>query len=257
MEELKTGIYRITCLENGRVYIGQAKNILSRWTEHKSKLNGNYHINNHLQNAWNKYGSDKFIFEVLEFCKYDELNEKEIKYILEAKNNGKIFNKTNGGDGCKGYTHTKEYKESMCGENNPMYKKVVSNETRQKISNALYGRKYSKERCENISKGRKGIVFTEEHIKNMSISRIGTKQSQETINKRIEHFKNGKHPNSVKVVQITLDGEFIKIHNSIRDAKRETGACNINKVCSGERKSACGFKWMYYNDYIKKYGEII
>lgn len=251
MEELKTGIYKITCLENGRVYIGQAKNILSRWTEHKTKLNGNYHINKHLQSAWNKYGSDKFIFEVLEFCDYEELNEKEISYILEAKTFGKIFNKTDGGDGCKGYKHTEEYKESMRGENNPMYNKLVTKETREKISDALFGRKYSEERCSNISKGRRGMKFTEEHVENIRIAKTGIKQSEETINKRIEHFKDGKHPNSIKVVQLTLNGEFIKIHNSIRDANRETNALNINKACTGERKSACGFKWMYYDDYIK------
>lgn len=251
MEELKSGIYKITCLENGRVYIGQAKNILSRWTEHRSKLNGNYHINKHMQSAWNKYGESNFIFEVLELCENDKLNEKEINYILEAKKFGKIFNKTNGGDGCKGYKHTKEYIKSMCGENNPMYNKPVPQETRDKISNALYGRKYSKERCENISKGKIGVKFTEEHIKNMSLSKIGRKQSQETINKRVEHFKDGKHSNSIKVVQLTMNDEFIKIHNSINDAKRETGTLNITKVCKGDRKSANGFKWIYYSDYIK------
>ena len=251
MEELKSGIYKITCLKNGRVYIGQAKNIQSRWTEHKTRLDGNYHINKHLQSAWNKYGKENFKFEIIELCNYEELNEKEISYIAIAKNNGKIFNKTNGGEGCKGYKHTEEFKKSRQKEGNPMYNKEVSIETRVKISNALSGKKYSEERRNNISKGRTGIKFSKEHIENIRKCKTGVKQSKETIQKRIEHFKDGKHPNSKKVVQLTLEKEFIKIHNSIRDANRETGALNINKACNGERNSAGGYKWMYYEDYIK------
>ena len=75
---------------NNKSYIGQSINIENRWTHHKSELNNNRHINDYLQNAWNKYGEDNFSFIVIEECKESELNEKEIYYInkYNSMNNG-------------------------------------------------------------------------------------------------------------------------------------------------------------------------
>jgi group I intron endonuclease len=60
------GIYQITCTANGKKYIGSSLSIERRFTHHKTQLKYNKHINNHLQNAWNKYGKDSFVFEILE-----------------------------------------------------------------------------------------------------------------------------------------------------------------------------------------------
>jgi hypothetical protein len=56
------------------------------------------------------------------------------------------------------------------------------------------------------------------------------------------------------VIQLGLNGEFIKEWKSFREAIYiyNTG---ISMVCKGKRKSACGFKWMYkedYDQYIKQ-----
>ena len=98
-----SGIYMIKNMINGKVYIGQAVNIERRWNEHISELNGNRHINTHLQRAWNKYGADNFIFNIVEECPKDELNDREIYYIAKYKaHNMKYgYNKTYGGDGLK------------------------------------------------------------------------------------------------------------------------------------------------------------
>lgn len=75
------GIYIITSLVNRKVYIGQSTNIELRWLSHKEALSGNKHQNRHLQNSWNKYGEENFIFSVLEECSEDKLTEREQYWI--------------------------------------------------------------------------------------------------------------------------------------------------------------------------------
>ena len=62
-----------------------------------------------------------------------------------------------------------------------------------------------------------------------------------------------------KVVQLSLDGKFIRLFDSRTDAERKTGICStsISQVCKGVYKQTNGYKWMNYEDYIEKYGEII
>lgn len=63
---IRSGVYAIRCLENGKVYIGSAVNFRSRWRVHRCHLSKGTHHSQHLQFAWNKYGADRFIFEILE-----------------------------------------------------------------------------------------------------------------------------------------------------------------------------------------------
>lgn len=60
------GVYCITCSGNGKSYIGSSYNIHKRWTEHIRDLKYNRHHSIKLQNAWNKYGSDKFSLSIIE-----------------------------------------------------------------------------------------------------------------------------------------------------------------------------------------------
>ena len=52
------GVYKIVNTVNGKIYIGSSKNIDRRWNEHIRVLELNAHNNQHLQNAWNKYGKN-------------------------------------------------------------------------------------------------------------------------------------------------------------------------------------------------------
>lgn len=73
------GIYGIRCLANGRVYVGQSQNMESRWSGHRRELRQGTHYNDHLQNAWNKYGADNFAFFICEeVSKEKRLTKREI-----------------------------------------------------------------------------------------------------------------------------------------------------------------------------------
>ena len=72
-----SGIYKITCTANGHYYYGSAKSISNRWYGHKRVLIRNMHANPKLQNNWNKYGEQSFIFEVDMECPIDKLFQIE------------------------------------------------------------------------------------------------------------------------------------------------------------------------------------
>jgi group I intron endonuclease len=90
------GIYKITNLINGKVYIGKSEvSIEERW---KAESAG--YTNDHFANAIKKYGVENFKFEVL-IETQENLNELETQFIREFRSHDQQFgyNKTFGGDG--------------------------------------------------------------------------------------------------------------------------------------------------------------
>ena len=65
-------IYKIQNTINLKLYIGSSSNIKSRFYNHKLELNKNKHHCSHLQNAYNKYGKENFIFVKLLECNEEE-----------------------------------------------------------------------------------------------------------------------------------------------------------------------------------------
>ena len=127
------GIYKITNTVNGKVYIGQAQDIEERWKQHNREFLKEDSV---IYLAMRKYGIENFSFEVLEECKKEELNEKEIYYIekfnsyIHAENsNG--YNMTIGGGGIRGHKHTEETKRKM---------RETRKGTNKRESNPMYGR---------------------------------------------------------------------------------------------------------------------
>lgn len=77
-KEIKSGIYKITNINNKKVYVGQAVNIAERWKQHiKRALGAETRTQNKLYPAMEKEGIWNFSFEVLEICSKDKLNERE------------------------------------------------------------------------------------------------------------------------------------------------------------------------------------
>ena len=85
VERFKSGIYKITNITNGKFYIGSSVNIYNRKHTHITHLNKNIHHNQHLQNSYNKYGKDEFLFEVVEYCNKEKLFKREQYFINNLK----------------------------------------------------------------------------------------------------------------------------------------------------------------------------
>ena len=135
------GIYWIRNTVNDKKYIGLAVNIEKRWCIHKATLRGEYHDNDYLQKAWNKYGEESFEFKIIKQCERDEkeLKSKEIYYIKKHKTfrgDGGGYNLNRGGDGNLGWIANEEQRRA-----NSESKKGIpcSEEQKRKISLKLNG----------------------------------------------------------------------------------------------------------------------
>mgnify|MGYP003653975226 CR=1 FL=1 len=150
------GIYKITNKQNKKFYIGSSVNIETRWYAHKSYLRRNIHSNSHLQNAWNKYGEDNFIFSILIETEKESLLDKEQEFIDETKCCDKNigYNKALiAGSPMKDRKHSPEAIEKI---RKASASKTNSAETRKKISLSNKGRKCSAETRKKMSEAKKG-----------------------------------------------------------------------------------------------------
>lgn len=129
----KSGIYQIRNKINNKRYIGQSYYLNKRKNDHFSALRRKQHDNLYLQNSFNKYGEDAFVFEILEYCDKTKLNTLERYYIKKFKTNQRRFgyNQTDGGDNPPLLTGEKnshyrhdvhKYEDDICIQ----YKKGVS-----------------------------------------------------------------------------------------------------------------------------------
>lgn len=94
------GIYSITNIVTGDMYIGQTKvSFESRWREHIGSLKRGTHDNNYLQRSWVKYGEEGFKFEAIHLCdELDILDDLEIYYIKKYDTYMNGYNLTPGGN---------------------------------------------------------------------------------------------------------------------------------------------------------------
>lgn len=91
MTLLPSGIYKITNLKNGKVYIGQSQNIYYRRKQHFTALRAHRHENTQMQKDWNN-DSHGFRWDVVEYCSIDKLNEREEYWIKQYDSVNKGYN---------------------------------------------------------------------------------------------------------------------------------------------------------------------
>ena len=267
-------IYRILNIVNQKIYVGSAICFITRRYKHLHELRHNKHSNSKLQRAYNKYGEENFIFEILEKVenKNDLINiEQKFIYLLNP-----FYNI------CRIASSRLGVKASQITKNKQRISKLnQSQETKNKISNTLKLKKIKRtlEEKNRISLKLKGIPFTESHKDNISkslkiYSNNRTISHKKNLLKSLinnKHFLGLKHTDEYKeymsdyktnywnnlkskgiggkkVIQYDLNGNYIKTWNYITHAQKELKIYNITNACKGINNTAGGFKWQYESD---------
>lgn len=166
----QSGIYCWRNEVNGKVYIGSSVHVMQRKQTHVFALRKNIHGNPHLQSAWNKYGEDSFSFRILELTPKEMLPEREAYY----------FEIMGAMDRTKGYNLRPD-----------PTRHVLTDEIRQKISQAKKGTKLSAKQKKQISEFHKGKKRSQQTKDNISKSLTGRNFS-ETHKINISKAKKGK-----------------------------------------------------------------
>lgn len=156
-------IYKILNFKTNQCYIGSAVFPDKRWKEHQKFLKANKHHSRHLQNAWNKYSSWFFKFEIVEVVEnINKLIEREqfwIDNLNPEYNIRKIANSQLG---------LKRTDEARLNMRLSRLGKKHSEETKIKIGLAAKG-----------NKSRTGQKLTDDQKR---ILRLGKKRSRTEIN---------------------------------------------------------------------------
>lgn len=106
----ESGIYCYRNKVNGKLYVGQAKNLKRRFVNFQN-MNRRY-AGQIIDNARKKYGIENFDYSILTHCPVEELNYWEAFYVERLKTVTPYgYNMTNGGDSV--YTSTKEFREKQ------------------------------------------------------------------------------------------------------------------------------------------------
>lgn len=132
-----SAVYKITNTVTNDFYIGSSKDVKKRWTAHKSPSRWNENQNISLYKDMQKYGVDKFDFQILANVESEHLKETEQQFIETLKPTYNSY-KANGIDSEKrrkthnkairkyrqtekGKEHTKEYdkkyRNQLCSYN--------------------------------------------------------------------------------------------------------------------------------------------
>ena len=138
MAEIICGIYIIINIVTNDFYIGSSKDVKLRWAAHKRPSVWKKYPNNLMYQDMERYGTDKFVFEVLEVVEPCSLKEAEQQFIevLQPTYNS---NRANGLDverqkeSQKKYHKSVKFKESQ----NKYHKSVKFKESQKKYNNQL------------------------------------------------------------------------------------------------------------------------
>ena len=110
-----SAVYKITNTVTGDFYIGSSKDVKERWTAHKKPSTWKRYSNNQLYKDMQKYGLDKFEFQVIEEVEPGSLKDAEQKFI-ELLNPTYDSNRANGLDIERRKKYNKEYNKSDKGK---------------------------------------------------------------------------------------------------------------------------------------------
>lgn len=277
---MKSGVYIIRNLVNGKVYIGSSIDIDKRFKSHIKQLENNQHQSK-FQRAWNKYGKRNFQFDVLELLSFnnDNINEFKLKLlereqhfldsILFASEKSKKFNKL-GYNICRiagstlGATMSDEFKKFCSERNNKLWSdKEFRNKQLKNIENGMLSKK-SRTKRSNTIKNKKIFEGDRNPMFGTNLYEIwSNKFGKEEANKRrklksnriSDKISGNKRPDlskinkdlKSKIILQYKDNILIEEFSSVKEASEKTGInkSNIANVARGIKNSAGGYIWKY------------
>ena len=225
MREKSYTVYLHVNKVNEKVYVGiTSMRVENRWREGKG-----YKKCEIMNRAILKYGWSNFEHIIL--CK----TSKNRAIVLEKtliklyKNKRMSYNISGGGEGAGTVSeYTKEKLRQYKGEKSSMFGKHPSKETIEKRINTRralghYSKNTSWLAPYRLRKGKESPMY-------------GRKPSENTL---LAHRK--------VILQFSLDGEFIREFNSIKEASEEISVSKsaIVHCLKGKTKKAGGYKWKY------------
>lgn len=239
---------------NGKMYVG----ITGRDPKKRWKNGHGYRHNDYLFRAIQKYGWNNFQHDILLtgltaeqaglaerlFIGYWQTNDIDHGYNFASGGltlcEHSDVSKQKMSKSRKGVKFSEEHKRKLSkaqsGCLNHNYGKTISADVRKKISestkgekNHFYGKHHTEETKRKISEAKQNI-------------------SDETRRKMSE-----RRPKK-RVVQMDRESDMVlNIFESMHEAERVTGVRNdhICGCCRNKAKTAGGYKWKYYDEYIK------
>jgi group I intron endonuclease len=266
-------IYKITNLNNGKIYIGQD-------SKNRKKYFGS---GIHIKSAIKKYGITNFKKEILEICEsIEHLNLAEINWIklLDATNPTVGYNIAVGGNSVMfGRTHTLESKEKMKtsakthknnfkGKTHTPESIELMKESWSKFLNSTDGILFRKNLSTKQTLLKTGIPRTKNAIQAISEGHKNFYQTEKgklIAQKTKERFKQlhkteegkllqkkmaiGRCKHMYEIDQCFSDGTFIKTWKNILEIREihKSWSSNISACLRGSRNSAYGFIWKKHN----------
>lgn len=221
-----SAIYVITCLPNGKIYVGQTINAQRRWREHSQRLNGNRHGNKHLQDTWRHYGAAAFTFKVLEFTERQCLTEREQYWLDRLRPFG-----------------DRGFNVNPIAELPPSTKgKKLSAEARYNMGMAQKGRKKSPEHIEKIRIAITGKVLGQRSPENrarISAGLTGIRKSPE----HVEKMAATKRKAYILIAPDNYELSIVGLRRFCRDHDLDESA--LIRVAQGKQRTHKGWKCRY------------
>ena len=228
-------IYKITNLENLKVYIGQTINTLEkRKYKHESEAKCNKSMP--IARAIIKYGKDNFYWETIDIAKTrEELNEKEKEWIWLYNTNDRQYG----------------YNLSM-GGNSVNLCPAAEQKRIAKLTKKLYQYDLNCKFLKQYNSLKEAEI--EFNDKRTAISKVarGHKYSHTAFNYRWSYnkydilpIKKTKWKRSVKIFD--LNNNLLHIVTSLSEAQKITNVAtsNIAKCCKNKIKQIKGYKFSY------------
>lgn len=251
-------IYKHTCKVNGFSYIGQTASAKAKY---RWGRNGKWYQNQKVfWAAIQEFGWDNFEHTILEegITTLAEANKREIYWI-------QYYNTWVGTSDCRGYN-------MMRGGANRWY--IASDETREKMRQAKLGKFHSDNYKKELSKifgGREIICIETQQVylgKNEAERQTGIRHIGECCNHhreiaggyhwafiddlewqtKFDQFRNTDRNITKFAKRSVICIETGEVFESIAAAMKVYKGC-ITKVLNGERETAAGKHWKYYDIY--------